>query len=197
MSLPTWSPPDWRPEPYAGYGPLPPRRPLLERGDLLAGALTAVIGLLLGGPVGLVWEAISPHLHLAAAVDGSEEAFRAEVAADGRFLVISAVVGVLCGVAALVLARRRGPGVVAGLVAGGLLGAAVAARLGQHARHDTILSALEKLGASEGALPVVDFRLRTLGLLVVWPLVAAVTYAVVGAVTGWLEPDDGPAARLG
>jgi hypothetical protein len=185
-----WLPPDWGPEPYAGLGPLPPRPALLTRRDLVAGLVTTLALVLLGGPVGLVWEAISPHLHLAAALDGSEEAFHAEIAADGRFLLISIAVGLISAVAALALGRRSGPGVVAGLMTGGLFGAAIAARLGRHIRHDGLISALHSLGASPQAAPIVDFRLRVLGLIVVWPLVAVITYAVLGAVTGWLEPDD-------
>lgn len=184
-----WSPPDWRPEPYAGVGPLPPARPLLERQDAVAAVVTALALVVLAGPVGLVWEAVSPHLRLAAAINGSEEAFRAEVAADGRFLLVSLAAGVLSAAVALAVGRRRGPGVVAGLLTGGLLGAALAARLGQHIRHDATLSALRALGGTAEVLPVVDFRLRLLGLIVVWPLVAVVLYSVVGAVTRWLEPD--------
>jgi hypothetical protein len=163
----------------ATYGPvdLLPARP---RGDgVLAGVLTAVFVVLLGSVVGLVWAAVAPKLSITALAAGSDSTFRAQVGADAWFLLIGALAGVLSAVLAIVLVGEPGPAVTTGLAVGGLAAAFVADRVGYLSERGATHDALRAIGAhpSGALISEIDFRIRALGVLTVWPIAAV---AVVG-----------------
>jgi hypothetical protein len=106
-------------------------------GDDIAGdvrAAAAVIGILavLGVLAGIVWGLASPHsLGFVAApgqvIPNETEQF---IAADGRFLFITVIIGVFAGAVCWFWRARRGPVMAVGLAVGGLVGAALTALVG-------------------------------------------------------------------
>lgn len=147
--------------------------------DGVVALLTTVLVTLAGTVVGLIWSATAPKLSLRAVVAGSEATFKSQVAADGRFLLLGIVAGVVCAGALLVLGER-GPGAVIGLAVGGVLASLVANRIGVIAQHDATFSALRSLGISHSArvLDLVEFRVRAQGVLLAWPLAALVVHGL-------------------
>jgi len=117
-----------------------------SRQDLRAFAIVAVALALLGAPVGLLWSAVAPRLTVVLrpgqdpAAQGIEG--KAFIAADGYFLVIVLVTGLLTGLLAWQFFRRNGPFTVLGLLVGGLLAAKLAAVVGVRPRAHEALAAL-------------------------------------------------------
>lgn len=139
------------------------------RDDALA-ALTAAVGcVLLGAPVGLAWSAVTPRpeVDVTAAgpqlVDSGTSAF---IAADGFFLVAVVLAGVLTGLLAWRWrGRRRGPGLVLGLLVGGLLAAEVARRTGELVG---LNAAREAVAAGRQGVVELAVQLRSTSALVGW-----------------------------
>ena len=177
---------DW-PAPTPQWGAAPVRSRADLRRDIDAGVLTAIIVMLIGAPLGLLWAAVRPHsdLFLLVAEDARE---RQHFTADLRFAAIIAVAGVIVGVVAYAVARSGGTGVVVGLVVGGLLAAVVAERIGIRAAHqDELRAALahafqahgysltqQRPGDQISYLADTRFELRA------WPLIAALPVTAVG-----------------
>jgi hypothetical protein len=160
-----------------GTGDLLPARP---RGDsAAAGLLTGLFVALLGPAVGLVWAAVAPKLSISALAAGADSTFRAQVGADAWFLLVGAVAGVVCAVLAVTLVGEPGPAVTAGLAVGGLAAAFIADRVGYLSERGATHEALRALGAhpSGALIAEIDFRIRALGVVMVWPIASL---AVVG-----------------
>jgi len=129
MSSPSWvgpsaSTPELRPDASC---PWVTRRDL-RFGGVLVGCL-AFAGVL----VGFVWLAIAPRAHGFAylnhtVVPVENESF---VASDGRFLLLTAGVGLVAGLLSWLDRASRGPAVAAALGAGGLLGAVLTEVVGR------------------------------------------------------------------
>ena len=143
--------------------------------DGIVALLTTALVTIAGAVMGLIWSATAPKLSLTAVVAGSEATFKSQVAADGRFLLLGIVAGVISA-GVLVALGERGPGAVIGLAVGGVLAALVANRIGVIAQHDATMSALRSLGIphSSRVLDLVGFRVRAQGVLLAWPLAALV-----------------------
>ncbi|MCU1692704.1 MAG: hypothetical protein JWM64_1795 [Frankiales bacterium] len=160
------------------------------RADAAAAALTGVVVVLLGAPVGLLWAAVAPRVEVVlrgaegpGLVDPETSAF---AGADIAFGALAVVVGLLCGLGAYALARRYGPGVVAGLLLGGLLAAYVAAKTGTQVGKDGFQAAardLDRTGTVEA-----NVRLRAYEALVLWPAAALAAFAGATA-AGGSDPD--------
>lgn len=142
--------------------------------------LLVTVYVALAGPiVGLIWSAASPKVDLIEALAGSGVAWRAEAGADAYFALLCIAAGALCaGIA--VACRRDGPGAVAGLAAGGLAAAFIAARVGYLLNKSDTLHVLREHGIS---LSVLDkfgidpfFKVRALGVVAVWPMAALIVY---------------------
>lgn len=107
----------------------PPSRVELRTVAALLAGLAAV-----GALLGVLWEQLAPRL--AYLVDQPGRALpvvpEAEeyVAADGRFVLLTLAAGVVAGLACWFVKRARGPVVLVGLAAAGLLGAVVTWRVG-------------------------------------------------------------------
>ena len=121
MSSPPWvgpsaSTPELRPDASAAWV----TQRDLRVGGVLVGCL-AFAGVLLG----LVWTAIAPRAHGFAYLNHTVLPFENEsfVASDGRFLLLTAGVGLAAGLLSWLDRTSRGPAVAAALCAGGLLGA--------------------------------------------------------------------------
>lgn len=145
-----------------------------------AGLLTVLGCVLLGAPVGLLWAAVTPRVEVVIAAGGevrlTDPAGQQFIAADGWFLGLALVTGLVCGLLAWALGRRHGPGVVLGLVVGGLLAAEVARRSGELVDADVALSAVE--AGREGAVDLA-VRLRSEQARIGWPVAALAAHLVL------------------
>jgi hypothetical protein len=96
--------------------------------------------------------------------DGGTEVF---VAADGWFLAVCLVAGLLTGIVGWLAGRRSGPVTVAALTVGGLLAALVAAKVGMRLGQDQLRTAaqagtLGRYGA--------NVALQAKVIILVWPI---------------------------
>jgi hypothetical protein len=135
---------------------------------------------LLGAPVGLLWAAVTPRVEVVVAAGGqvrlSDPVAQQYIAADGWFLGLALLAGLLCGLLAWALGRRHGPGVVLGLVIGGLLAAEVARRTGELVDAGVARSAVEAGRAGAVDLAV---QLRSEQARVGWPVAALAAHLVL------------------
>ena len=180
MSNP-WSAPDPRrvalaPPSFAAPYALPVHAgPSLQQ-DVVAGVLAALVTVLLGAPVGLLWAAVAPRTDVV--INGQdvqllEPGSSAFIAADAGFLLATALAGLLAGVLGWWLGRAHGPAVVVGLTVGGLLAAYVAMVVGEQVGRAELEAAVRS--AQEGAIEL-TLRLRAQEALVAWPVGAMLGY---------------------
>jgi hypothetical protein len=177
--------------------PPPPAGPAGDTAaEVRAGVLTAVVVAALGVPVAAIWYAVAPRVAYRAGrgggtiVDFGTQNF---IAADGWFFVITAVAGVLTGVAAWAIGRRRAVGLAVGLAVGGIAAALIAWRLGTWFGSSGFHTALRTRPA--GTIVHAPLALGAKGCLVAWPI-AALVGLVVGVASeapGGRRADD-PAA---
>ncbi len=156
-----------------------PRPPTSELG---LAAATSGLSVAVGGVVGLAWWLIAPLPRLKVEPTGVFLALgeaETAVAADGWFALCAGVAGVACAVAVFGWVRAARPGALAGLTAGGLLGAVLAGWLG---------SALGPgpVRAAAAGLPVGTFldgplKMSAHGVVVLWPLLAVAVYFSLAA----------------
>lgn len=154
-------------------------------------AAPVFLGALLGAPAGLVWFAVAPRPELTRTPHGTAYANpepHALIAADGWFAGVTAVAGLLCGVGAYVAARDRLDGrlrdvaVLVVLTISGLAGSLVTWRVGQAVGHTGFHDRLRS--AQPGTHVLGALQLHAMGVLVAWPLVAVVAFAVLLALQG-------------
>ena len=160
------------------------------REDLVCLGMTAAVTVLLGAPLGLLWSGVAPHAHVT--VVAGQEPYISDVttevfiAGDGWFVGLTLLAGVVCGVLAWLAARRSGPFVVVGLVAGGLIAAYVASRVGVRIGQDELRDALR---SGQQGTYVGNIALQAEAALVVWPLGAVAAFAaLVASRVDELEP---------
>jgi hypothetical protein len=175
-----WSAPDpgrSAPGPASGTEPADGPRPSRLPADLGVGFFTLALSVLLGAPAGLLWSALAPHAHLTIGAsgvpmvdDGATEVF---VAADGWFLGVCLVAGLLTGVVAWLAGRRSGPFAVVALTVGGLLAGLVAAKVGMRLGQDEF-RAVAQAGARGhyGA----NVALQAEVIVLVWPIAALAAF---------------------
>jgi hypothetical protein len=186
VSIEVPGPPDWHITVPGPLRPAPMPEPAIRwPADGWEFALTTLLVVLAGPLVGLLWAAIGPELPLLRALTGSGSAYRTEIGADVHFLMLTTTAGFLCAAVAVVL-RRDGPGVLLGLVVGGLLAALVADRVAYLVHHGETVQTLRHLGVSLARLHTfgIDpfFKVRALGVLVAWPIAALVLHTVAFAI---------------
>ncbi len=153
-----------------------------------------MVSALAGLPVGLLWYAVAPLARIIKRADGlyraGGEGNEAAIAADGWFAFLTLLAGVLI---ALAVYLRTRPGRVVpllALAAGGLLGAAVAWRVGVLLGPGPIEETAR--GLAVGTRFDAPLDVSALGVLLAWPMGAVITYFAVsaGADAGELAPDD-------
>ena len=168
--------------------PVPPTRDLLPAEPALGRGPSAVLlgiyTVLVGGVAGLVWAAVAPKLSVPALAAGSDATFRAQVGADAWFLLIAALAGVVCTLMAVAFVGEPGPAVAVALTVGGLLAAVVADRIGYLSERGATTAALRAIGAHpDGSLiSEIDFRVRALGVLTIWPIASLAVIGLVMAI---------------
>ena len=160
--------------------------PTSRLGETPAALLLGLYTVLLGGAAGLVWAAVAPKLSVPALAAGSDATFRAQVGADAWFLLVGGVAGLLCTLMAVALDGEPGPQMTTALAIGGIAAAFVADRVGYLSERGATSHALRALGAHpDGSLIAeIDFRIRALGVLTVWPLASLAVVGLVMAING-------------
>lgn len=152
--------------------------------DARAGATAAVVTVLLGAPVGLLWAALAPRVDVVLSGEGvqlAEPGTSAFIAGDGYFLLAVLIAGVVGGLVAWRLGRAHGPAVVVGLTLGGLAAAYVAMRVGSTVGLEEVQRAVDS--GTQGALEL-SLRLRAREALVGWPVGALLAYVGASFVRG-------------
>lgn len=147
--------------------------------DGFAGGLAAVVTVLLGAPVGLLWAATAPRVDIVISgkdVQLAEPGTSAFIAGDGFFLLAVLLAGAVGGLLAWWLGREHGPALVLGLTLGGLVAAYVAMRVGSTVGAEEVQAAVR--AGQQGALEL-SLRLRAQEALVGWPVGSLLAY--VGA----------------
>lgn len=164
----------------------------LLRGEVLPGAVLTVVAVLAAAPAGLLWRAVAPRTQVVVTPDGlnfATEVGESFIGADATFLLVTALVGVLLGLLAVLALPRDRVGIVVGLVAGGLLGALVAKRIGTVVGQDD-LAALAS-SAPVGTRLTAPLQIRALGVEYAWAVAAVVVHFLLVAYLG-RRPDPVP-----
>lgn len=160
-----------------------PAAPSRWRSDAAAFVVVVVSLVLLAAPAGLLWSAVAPRYTVVRTADGLDfpnvESTKAFIGADGSYVVIVLVVGLLTGFLAWRYARQYGPGTVLGLAVGGLLAAWIAGRVGLMPGSRTAMSALGESSTVRGPIDLYlgmrdqktgDLSLRGAWGAVFWPV---------------------------
>lgn len=158
------------------------------RADALAGGGAALVLVLLGAPLGLLWAALAPRAQVRIVTPDSVSYLdpepRAFLGADLSFLLIGVLLGLLVGLFAWRVAARRAPGVVVGLALGGLLASWIAVRTGSQVGRAEFVAALR---AGTPGIVGQSLSLRAEQCLVGLPL-----GALAGFIIGYLTQPQAP-----
>ena len=151
------------------------------RSDVVAGAVTLVVTVLTGAPVGLLWAALAPHAQ-AVLVEGAyqraDPSTDAYIVADGCFSLAMALAGVVSAAVVWRMARRHGPVVVPALAAAGLAAAYVAVQVGEAVGRADV-AALVGARAAEVDLPLEVAMVASIAL---WSALAMLTWVALSLV---------------
>jgi hypothetical protein len=161
--------------------------------------LSVVAGsVLLGAPAGLLWSAVAPRVDVTVSAQGLDagdiESSKAFIGADGSYVVVMLVMGLLCGLVAWRLFARSGPVTVLAMVIGGTLAALTAASVGLMPGAEAAVSAVTEGSAFRGHTDLYlgrleadqSLSLRAAWAFVVWP--AGACAAFFAALLRWPEP---------
>ncbi|WP_200304778.1 DUF2567 domain-containing protein [Streptomyces adelaidensis] len=188
----------WAPPPagdggagHHGYEPDKPSGPGLRTELIEAAVVTAVMALIGGVLLGLLWWWLAPHVPLVS--DGSAVYFKdtegeQAVGVDGTFTLLALGAGALSALVVFVLRRRGGVPLVVALTVGGVLGAVLAWRLGVWLGPDTDVVARAK-EVGEGVTFSAPLKLGAKGALLAWPLAGLLVHLGLTALFGPRDPD--------
>lgn len=167
-------------------------------------AVTTAVLVLLGPPAGLLWAGISPGVRYLV-VDGTavlaDPETQALIGTDGRFAMITALAGLLCGFVAYAMGGRgRDIALLLGLAVGGLAATVLAWRVGHLVGLETFQRLTRTAPTGTAVTGVADLRAR--GVLVFWPVLAVGAYGMLEALDAArrvprLAPGDVGGARAG
>lgn len=145
------------------------------------------MSLLVGIPLGLLWWLVAPLARVEKRADGVFAAglqTETAVAADGWFAVLAMGAGAVVALSAALLLRPARLGALLGLAAGGILGSAVAWRIGELLGPASVEASAA--AASNGARFDGPLDLSARGVLLAWSVTAVVVFfaAVAGLDAG-------------
>jgi len=170
-----------------GWPPAPAPAPAHERIDWQVETFVAVVGTvylaMCGAIAGLLWDGAAPKLSIHQLAASSDATFHAQIGADAWFLLVTVLVGLVSAMVFCLVVRRPGPGAAVALGVGGLIASFVADGVGFVAERHVTVNGLHALGVHAGGdlVSEIDFRVRALGVVTGWPLVAL---AVLGIYIG-------------
>jgi hypothetical protein len=152
------------------------------RGPLFALLALAAASAVLGLCVGLIWSAVAPRALLVVQSHGvayvTSDETDAFIVADAWFCLLTAIAGLVCGVAGYFAGvRRYGAVAVVGLVLGGLAGSVLARWVGEQqglAHFRSLLAA-----SPAGTQLHQPLMLGGQGPLAFWPLLVALTVGTI------------------
>ncbi len=164
-----------------------------RREDLRRFGAVVVGCVLLGAPAGLIWSAVAPHYRVSRSNGEltlpNIESTKAFIGADGSYVVVVFVLGLLSGALAWRFARRSGPWTVLALAVGGTLAALIAARVGLIPGSKDAVEALRGTAGSDGTFELFlgsrnqqtgDLSLRGAWAAVGWPVGALSAFLLFG-----------------
>jgi hypothetical protein len=174
-------------EPGFGVPPPPPRerrwKPEAPHSrDVLSAVVVAVLLVVAGVPMGLLWAATTPKLNVKAALAGSEAAFNVQGGADVHFALWALIFGVVAGALVGWRGRRGSWTLPVALAVGGVGGSLVAAQVGHLRGSNQVLDQLPQ-DIRGRVSNIVDFVLRSHGFHVVFPVAALLTYLIIVVAT--------------
>ncbi|GII53968.1 hypothetical protein Pth03_23570 [Planotetraspora thailandica] len=146
------------------------------RGNLTTLVTTVLALALLGVAAGFVWSALAPVSQYVITDTGPELVdleTQTLIQADGWFAVVGLVCGLLSGVAAYLLARRRPVAALLGLAGGGLLAGYIALLVGSSAKGTIHAS------GPGGVATTASLGLTAHGVMFAWPVAATGIFWVV------------------
>ena len=189
----------------ASSGGQPSSRPAGAGLRALLAAAAAIVGTaVLGVGAGFLWMALAPRAVLVVVAPGSANVVNPEtsafIAADGWFILLSVLGGLVSGLAGYPLAvRRYREPAMAGVLVGGLAAALVAMWIGQRSGRAAFNHGLA--AGQPGSLLRAPLVLGGHGALAFWPLAAGLTAGGIEAVIllrkRWREADLQQALALG
>jgi hypothetical protein len=148
------------------------------RADLRSSLVVTGVLLLAGLPAGLLWWAVAPRARFEVTEDGAVVLGRPStellIADDGVYTLVLAGLGLLAGVVAWRLRRRRGVAVLLALTLGTLLAALLAWQVGETLGAGPTADQL----ADVGARVTTALRLNSIASVAVGPFAAVLTYVV-------------------
>jgi hypothetical protein len=155
---------------------------------VVAAVVAGGVMLLAGVPLGLLWGATVRTVDVADLLaNSSETALEVQPAADARFALIAAVFGLVAGLIAAWRGRKGGWPLPVGLVVGGVGGSLLAAQIGHLLKSQSVLDTVPAT-ANPLVRELVDVTVRADGVHAVFPLVAALVFLGVAALTTKAEP---------
>ena len=156
----------------------PARPPWFTAAELRAAAVVVVVLAVAGALLGLVWQWWSPPGPLAGVLPGHHiqpDETEAWIAADGRYAVITATVGLVAGIALWFRRELRGPAAALALGVGCFIGALLTEYVGSWTDGGRTGGPVNTL------IPHLRLALHMRGLRVLEPLVAILAYSLIVA----------------
>jgi hypothetical protein len=183
----------------AGVVAPPPRR---LRSSIMAALAVGVVVAVLGAGVGWLWSEVAPRVAVIKADQGfyyADSEPEQAVAADGWFLILGAIVGIIVAALAWYLLRRyRGPAILVGLTIGSLAAAVLAWWVGTKigtAQFDQVRNTVAvgtRVNAPLG-LRITGLKMDNLwtslptGVVAVQALIAAAVYTLFSGFSGYSD----------
>ncbi len=185
MTAPGSDPPEGFAAADPGFG-VPPGTPRFARWrpevphsrDVLTALVVAVVLVVVGVPMGLLWGATTPKLDVKQALAGSEAAFNAQGGADAHFALLALIFGVVAGAVVGWRGRHGSWALPLALAVGGVGGSLVAAQVGHLQESSRVLDQLPQ-DIRGRVSNIADFMLRAHGFHVVFPVAALLTYLII------------------
>ncbi|MEU3314026.1 hypothetical protein ABZ716_09100 [Streptomyces sp. NPDC006687] len=173
---------------------LPDQEPAVTPADIRDGAAVALVVGVCGVLLGVLWVWLAPRVQYVAhgqAVFLKNTEGEARVGADGTFFLLSLGLGVLSALAVFLWRRRGGVALVIGLTVGSCFAALAGWRVGLWLGPGTDVAAAAAR-AGDGVAFSAPLQLLAWGVLLGWPMAAALTHLCLTAAFGPRDPVPAP-----
>ena len=194
MSLPPTPEPPYGQPPELDEVPAPRS----WRHDLVVAAVIIVALELAALPIGLLWGHLAPHpLYTAGgtSLNLAEDSAKPLVRADGLFLLITGVAGIVAAVVVYLTARRAEIGATLGLAIGGLMAGWLSWRIGHAWTGGTQPIALALMPDNTKVHLAVDLGARV--VLISWAVAGVAVHGLIYAITWPAKPKTEPVLAAG